>query len=93
MYDTSNNVTISGVVSDASTTMAAALDSSATTFTHTSATEIDDSSLAWLSEARNKHSITLNLKAPEGVELLKRLVRQTDVICENFRPGTIEKWG
>ena len=57
------------------------------------ATEIDDSSLAWLSEARNMHSITLNLKAPEGVELLKRLVRQTDVICENFRPGTLEKWG
>ena len=57
------------------------------------ATEIEDSSLAWLSEARNKHSITLNLKAPEGVDLLKRLVEQTDVICENFRPGTLEKWG
>ena len=57
------------------------------------ATEIQDSSLAWLSEARNKHSITLNLKAPEGVELLKRLVRETDVICENFRPVTLEKWG
>ena len=57
------------------------------------ATEIDDSSLAWLSEARNKHSITLNLKTPEGVDLLKRLVEQTDVICENFRPGTLEKWG
>ena len=57
------------------------------------ATEIQDSSLAWLSEARNKHSITLNLKTPEGVDLLKRLVEQTDVICENFRPGTLEKWG
>ena len=44
MYDTSNNVTISGVVSDASTTLAAALDSSATTFTLTSATDFDDTS-------------------------------------------------
>ncbi len=57
------------------------------------ATEIPDSSLAWLSEARNKHSITLNLKAPEGAELFKRLVQQADVVCENFRPGTLEKWG
>ncbi len=57
------------------------------------ATEIPDSSLAWLSEARNKHSITLNLKAPEGAELFKRLVRDADVVCENFRPGTLAKWG
>lgn len=57
------------------------------------ATELPDSSLAWLSEARNKHSITLNLKAPEGAALLKRLVADTDVVCENFRPGTLEKWG
>jgi crotonobetainyl-CoA:carnitine CoA-transferase CaiB-like acyl-CoA transferase len=57
------------------------------------ATEIPDSSLAWLSEARNKHSITLNLKAPEGAELFKRLMREADVVCENFRPGTLAKWG
>ncbi len=57
------------------------------------ATEIADSSLAWLSEARNKHSITLNLKSPEGAELFKRLVAEADVVCENFRPGTLEKWG
>ena len=56
-------------------------------------TEIDDSSLAWLSEARNKHSITLNLKAPEGAALFKRLIAQADVVCENFRPGTLAKWG
>jgi len=56
-------------------------------------TEIDDSSLAWLSEARNKHSITLNLKVPEGAALFKRLVAQADVVCENFRPGTLAKWG
>jgi len=57
------------------------------------ATEILDSSLAWLSKARNKHSITLNLKAPEGAELFKRLVREADVVCKNFRPGTLAKWG
>lgn len=56
-------------------------------------TERDDSTLMWLSEARNKQSITLNLKTPEGIALLKDLVRQSDVMCENFRPGTLEKWG
>jgi crotonobetainyl-CoA:carnitine CoA-transferase CaiB-like acyl-CoA transferase len=57
------------------------------------ATELADSSLAWLTEARNKSSITLNLRAPEGAELFKTLVRSADVVCENFRPGTLEKWG
>lgn len=52
-----------------------------------------DSTLAWLTEARNKRSITLNLKAPEGAELFKRLVAEADVVTENFRPGTLEKWG
>ncbi|MBT6441079.1 MAG: CoA transferase [Alphaproteobacteria bacterium] len=49
--------------------------------------------LMWLTEARNKRSITLNLREPEGVELLKRLAKDADVVCENFRPGTMEKWG
>jgi len=53
----------------------------------------DNRSLAWLTEARNKKSITLNLRAPEGAELFKRLVAGADVVCENFRPGTLEKWG
>ncbi len=57
------------------------------------ATERDDSSLAWLSEERNKSSVTLNLRAPEGADLFKRLVAKSDVVCENFRPGTLEKWG
>ena len=57
------------------------------------ATEIPDNSLAWLSEARNKHTITLNLKAPESAELFKRLVWEADVVCENFRPGTSAKQG
>jgi succinyl-CoA:(S)-malate CoA-transferase subunit A/succinyl-CoA:(S)-malate CoA-transferase subunit B len=56
-------------------------------------TERDDSSLAWLSEERNKASVTLNLRHPEGAALFKRLVATSDVVCENFRPGTLEKWG
>ena len=52
-----------------------------------------DSSLAWLTEARSKKSITLDLRKPDGARLLKRLVALSDVVCENFRPGTLEKWG
>jgi succinyl-CoA:(S)-malate CoA-transferase subunit A len=56
-------------------------------------TEAPDQTLAWLSEARNKRSITLDLKSSEGATKLKELVRRADVVCENFRPGTLEKWG
>jgi succinyl-CoA:(S)-malate CoA-transferase subunit B len=49
--------------------------------------------LTWLSEARNKKSVTIDLHHPEGVRLFKALVTQTDIVCENFRPGTLEKWG
>lgn len=49
--------------------------------------------LVWLSEARNKKSVTLNLKSPRGVEMLKQLVAQADVLTENFQPGTLEGWG
>ena len=57
-----------------------------------SMTEAGDS-LAWLTEARNKDSVTLNLKHAQGQELLRRLVADADVVCENFRPGTLERWG
>jgi succinyl-CoA:(S)-malate CoA-transferase subunit B len=50
-------------------------------------------SLPWLSEGRNKRCITLDLRKPEGAALLKRLVEQSDVMVENFQPGTLEKWG
>lgn len=58
-----------------------------------SITERDGDSLMWLSEARNKDSVTLDLRKPEGRELFLKLAAQTDVIAENFRPGTMEKWG
>jgi formyl-CoA transferase len=50
-------------------------------------------SLAWPVIARNKKSITLNLRVASGQALLKRLVAHTDVLIENFRPGTLEAWG
>ena len=49
--------------------------------------------LLWLSEARNKKSVCLDLRTPEGVEILKSLVKVSDVVCENFQAGTLEKWG
>jgi crotonobetainyl-CoA:carnitine CoA-transferase CaiB-like acyl-CoA transferase len=50
-------------------------------------------SLIWLSEARNKKTVTLDLRKPEGAELFRKLVEKADVVLENFRPGTLEKWG
>lgn len=56
-------------------------------------TEAPDMTLAWLSEARNKHSVTLDLKDAGDAERFRELVRRADVVCENFRPGTLERWG
>jgi len=53
----------------------------------------DDSTLFWLTEARNRKSVTLNLREPEGAELFRRLVAKCDVVVESFRPGTMESWG
>ena len=47
----------------------------------------------WLVESRNKKSITCNLRVPEGQALLRRLAASADVLAENFRPGTMERWG
>ena len=52
-----------------------------------------DSGYAWLSEARNKRSMTLDLRTPEGAELFKRMVADADIVVENFLPGTLERWG
>jgi len=47
----------------------------------------------WLNDARNKRCITLDLKMDKGAELFRRMVADCDVVVENFRPGTLERWG
>ena len=49
--------------------------------------------LWWKVVSRNKRCITLNFSKPEGQALMKRLLAKADVLVENFRPGTMEKWG
>lgn len=53
----------------------------------------DGTSVWWAAQSRNKESITLDLRTPEGQDVIRRLVAQTDVLIENFRPGTLEGWG
>ncbi|EQD51870.1 L-carnitine dehydratase/bile acid-inducible protein F, partial [mine drainage metagenome] len=48
--------------------------------------------LYWKSLSRNKRSLTLDLRVPEGAAILKRLVEKADVVISNFRPGTLERW-
>jgi formyl-CoA transferase len=55
--------------------------------------EIDGHHFFWTVHARNKKCITLNLREPRGRDLFLRLVERSDIIVENFRPGTLEKWG
>ena len=50
-------------------------------------------SLWWPLQSRNKKLITLNLNRPDGLAIAKRLASETDIIVENFRPGTLEKLG
>ncbi|WP_212844304.1 CaiB/BaiF CoA-transferase family protein [Catellatospora sp. IY07-71] len=49
--------------------------------------------LWWTMLGRNKHTVTLDLGRAEGAELAKRLLAEADVLIENFRPGTLERWG
>ncbi|MGW4734753.1 CaiB/BaiF CoA transferase family protein [Streptomyces shenzhenensis] len=49
--------------------------------------------LWWKEIARNKRTVGLSLSAPEGAALFRRLVERADVLVENFRPGTLERWG
>jgi formyl-CoA transferase len=52
----------------------------------------EDRSLFWPVQSRNKKCVTLNLRLERGQELLLRLIEKADVVTENFRPGTLEKW-
>ena len=47
----------------------------------------------WFNDSRNKKCITLDLKTEKGAEIFKKLVKDAHVVTENFRPGTLEKWG
>ena len=49
-------------------------------------------SLWWYIQARNKKSLTVNLRLPEGQEIVRRLAADADIVIENFRPGALEKW-
>lgn len=49
--------------------------------------------LVWLNESRNKKCVTLNLASAEGQDLFRKLLAESDVVVENFRPGVLEKWG
>jgi crotonobetainyl-CoA:carnitine CoA-transferase CaiB-like acyl-CoA transferase len=53
---------------------------------------VDGYSLFWAVEGRGRKSVTCNLRRAEGQELFRRLTSQADVVCENFRPGTMEAW-
>jgi len=53
----------------------------------------EDTSVWWAAHARNKRSITIDLRQPEGQELVRMLAKEADILIENFRPGAMEKWG
>ena len=54
---------------------------------------VDGKSLWWSVHGRNKKSVTMNLKNPKGLKLVKQLIVECDGIVENFRPGQLERWG
>ncbi|MBC9734638.1 CaiB/BaiF CoA transferase family protein [Nocardioides marmotae] len=53
----------------------------------------DGESLWWKEISRNKRGVAIDLGKPEGAALVRRLAAQADVLVENFRPGTLERWG
>jgi crotonobetainyl-CoA:carnitine CoA-transferase CaiB-like acyl-CoA transferase len=55
--------------------------------------KLDGRSLWWPIQGRNKRCVTINLRTEPGQELLRRLLETADIFVENFRPGTLERWG
>ena len=53
----------------------------------------DGTSLWWHVQSRNKKSVTLDLRKPEGQAIAKKMASRADIVVENFRPGTMEGWG
>ncbi len=53
----------------------------------------EENSIWWYLQARNKKSITINMRTNEGQEIVKQLIGKVDVVLENFKPGTLKKWG
>ncbi|TDM08067.1 MAG: formyl-CoA transferase [Ideonella sp. MAG2] len=53
----------------------------------------EGTSVWWQVQSRNKQSVVLDLRTPEGQEQVRRLASEADVLIENFKPGTMEKWG
>jgi formyl-CoA transferase len=53
----------------------------------------EGTSVWWAAQSRNKESVTLDLRSSEGQDVIRKLVAQSDVLIENFRPGTLEGWG
>jgi crotonobetainyl-CoA:carnitine CoA-transferase CaiB-like acyl-CoA transferase len=53
----------------------------------------EGTSLWWYVQSRNKKSVSLDLKSEAGRDIVRRLATETDILIENFRPGTLEKWG
>lgn len=52
----------------------------------------EGTSLWWYAQSRNKKSVAVDLREPDGQEVVRRLARDADIVVENFRPGTLEKW-
>ena len=50
-------------------------------------------SLWWLAQARNKKSLAIDMRKPQGQEIVRALAARADIVVENFRPGTLERWG
>ncbi len=53
----------------------------------------EGTSVWWEAQSRSKHSVCIDLRTPEGQDIVRQLASQADVLIENFRPGTMEKWG